>query len=77
MKENCLISIIGPGVMAEAFIGGLLRNHVTAPEGIVISGPRQERVDQLHEKFGVQPFTDNALAVKDAENAGIEEEDPT
>ncbi|MEL7644258.1 MAG: NAD(P)-binding domain-containing protein, partial [bacterium] len=67
MKEKWVISIIGPGVMAEAFIGGLLRNHVTAPEGIVISGPRQERVDQLHEKFGVQPFTDNALAVKDAE----------
>lgn len=67
MKENCFISIIGPGVMAEGFIGGLLRNHVTAPEAIIVSGPRPERVEQLHEKYGVQPFTDNALAVKNAE----------
>ncbi len=67
MKDNCGISIIGPGVMAEAFIGGLLRNHVATPESIIVSGPRSERVEELREKYGVIPYTDNALAVQDAE----------
>lgn len=66
MKDNCGISIIGPGVMAEAFIGGLLRNHVATPESIIVSGPRSERVEELREKYGVIPYTDNALAVQDA-----------
>jgi len=66
VKDNCGISIIGPGVMAEAFIGGLLRNHVATPESIFVSGPRSERVEELREKYGVIPYTDNALAVQDA-----------
>lgn len=53
--------------MAEAFIGGLLRNHVATPESIIVSGPRSERVEELREKYGVIPYTDNALAVQDAE----------
>ena len=67
MKDNCIISIIGPGVMAEAFIGGLLRKKVAVPESIIVSGPRTDRVEQLHEKYGVKAYTDNAEAVKEAE----------
>lgn len=61
------IAIIGPGVMAEAILSGLLRSALTTPEHICVSGPRLERVAELHERYGVHPQTDNALAVADAE----------
>ncbi len=61
------IAIIGPGVMAEAILSGLLRSALTTPEHICVSGPRLERVSELHERYGVHPQTDNALAVADAE----------
>ena len=40
---NKKIAFIGPGVMAEAVIGGLLRKKLAKPENIIASGPREER----------------------------------
>jgi len=57
------IAIIGPGVMAEAIIGGLLRKAVTTPDCIIASGPSVTRVEELQANYGLQPFTDNAAAV--------------
>lgn len=65
--ENLKIAFIGPGVMAEAMIAGLIRNDVAEAELILASGPRQERVDFLHSRYGVQGLTDNAEAASQAD----------
>jgi len=67
MDQKPSIAIIGPGVMAEAIIGGLLRNGLTSPSRICTSGPRQARVQELRERYGVTPFTDNAQAATGAD----------
>lgn len=67
MNVNPTIAIIGSGVMGEAIISGLIRNEVTLPDNIRVSDTRQERVNELHSSFGVSPFTDNALAVSQAD----------
>lgn len=54
------ITFIGPGVMAEAIIAGLLRKNLAIPENITASGPREGRGAELHAKFGVNATTDNA-----------------
>jgi pyrroline-5-carboxylate reductase len=61
---NKTIAFIGPGAMAEAMFSGLIRQNLASPEHLLVSGPRIERGEQLHEKYGVLPFTDNAAAAK-------------
>jgi pyrroline-5-carboxylate reductase len=61
------ITFIGPGVMAEAMIAGLLHKKLAQPENIIISGPREERSEQLHKKYGIKTTTDNALAASQAD----------
>src|SRR5512139_249967 len=70
MEESMLnkkIAFIGPGVMAEAVIAGLLRKKLAKPENIVASGPREERGTELHQKYGIQATTDNAYAASHAD----------
>lgn len=67
MSSTPSITIIGPGVMAEAVIGGLIRNQVTAPSRITAAGPRQERGDELIQRYGVRFTTDNPASVSNAE----------
>lgn len=67
MFENKKIAFIGPGMMAQAMIAGLARNNVAPAENILASGPRQERVNELRERYNIQPFTDNAEAVRSAD----------
>ena len=66
MLEN-KITFIGSGAMAEAMISGLLRQKLAKPENLRASDTRVERVEELHEKYGVVPFTDNNLAVEHAD----------
>ncbi len=61
------IVIIGPGVMGEAMIAGLLRQNLVASENILSSGPRIERGDELREKYGIQVTTDNIAAAARAD----------
>jgi pyrroline-5-carboxylate reductase len=61
------ITFIGPGVMAEAMIAGLIRQELAKPENILASGPRENRGDKLHEKYGIQATTDNAKAASNAD----------
>lgn len=67
MSEPATIAIIGPGAMAEAIIAGLLRKEITTPDHILASGPRKERVDELHSRFGIRPYTDNRAAASQAD----------
>ena len=61
------IAFIGPGVMAEAMIAGLLNKKLAKPENIIASGPREERGVELHKKHGIKVTTDNASAVQGAD----------
>jgi pyrroline-5-carboxylate reductase len=61
------IAFIGPGVMAEAMIAGLLNQKLAKPENITASGPRAERGAELHRKHGIRASTDNAAAVHEAD----------
>jgi pyrroline-5-carboxylate reductase len=67
MFKDKKITFIGPGMMAQAMISGLVRNKVIQPGQILASGPRQERVDELAERYGVQAYTDNAAAAEQAD----------
>ena len=64
---NKKIAFIGPGVMAEAMIAGLLRKKLAKPENITASGPREERGTELQKKYGIQTTTDNASAASQAD----------
>ncbi len=48
--------------MAEAMIRGLLRGGDFAPSEITASGPREERMQELRERFGITATTDNLAA---------------
>jgi len=61
------IAFIGSGAMAEAMISGLLRHKLARPENLYASDTRIERVEALHKKYGVEPFTDNNRAANHAE----------
>ena len=53
------IGFIGAGNMAEALIRGLVRgDHVPAGR-IVASGPRRDRLDELHERYKIDVTVDN------------------
>jgi len=52
------IGFVGAGNMAEALIGGLLKAEV-APRDVYASAPRQERVDELARRLGIQTTTSN------------------
>ncbi len=64
MLNDVRITFIGPGVMAEAMLSGLLKNNMIPPKNILTSGPSKERVQDLHERYGVRPFTDNNKAAE-------------
>ena len=61
------IAFIGPGVMAEAMIAGLLRQKLAKPENLIAAGPREERGEELHKKYKIQVTTDNASAASDVD----------
>ena len=67
MFDNRKIAFIGPGVMAEAIIGGLIRQQVARPDALLVAGPRLEKVERLRDSCGIIPFTNNAEAARKAD----------
>ncbi len=67
LLEHSKITFIGAGVMAEAMISGLIRNQLAEGSSLLASDPRQERVDFLANRYGIQPFTDNQVAACQAD----------
>jgi pyrroline-5-carboxylate reductase len=65
--DNLRITFIGPGVMAEAMISGLLKKKLIVPKNIIASGPYEHEVNYLKEKYNVQPYLDNNAAVSQAD----------
>jgi pyrroline-5-carboxylate reductase len=66
MFEGERFALVGPGVMAEAMLNGLLFRAGVGPRSLVASGPRPERLKELAEHYGVGTTTDNRAAVADA-----------
>jgi pyrroline-5-carboxylate reductase len=66
MLKDLKITFIGPGVMAEAMLSGIIKNKLTAPENILVSGPLEDRNEYLNNKYGVMTYSDNNEAVKHA-----------
>jgi pyrroline-5-carboxylate reductase len=64
MDSGTKIAFIGPGVMAEAMIAGLVKNGLAAAESIVVSGPNLARVEEFGERYHVGFVTDNAAAAE-------------
>jgi len=67
MLKNKKIAFIGPGVMAEAMLSGIIHNKLTDPTNILASGPIEERNEDLKKKFKIQTFTDNNRAAEIAD----------
>lgn len=61
------IAFIGPGAMGEAMIAGLIRQDVAPADALIAAGPRQKRLDQLTEIYGVRGTTANAEAASTAD----------
>src|SRR5512133_1270994 len=64
---NKKITFIGPGVMAEAMIAGLLHKKLAKPENITASGPEEDRGEELNKKYGIKVTTDNTAAAANAD----------
>jgi pyrroline-5-carboxylate reductase len=64
---NKKIAFIGPGVMAEAMIAGLLHKKLAKPDNIIAAGPRQERGDDLEKKYRIQTSLENESAASHAD----------
>ena len=61
------IAFLGPGVMAEAMVSGLIGRAGMAPEQLTLSGPRLERLEELHRRHGVRTVSDNREAASEAD----------
>ncbi len=67
MLDHQKIAFIGPGVMAEAMIAGLIRQKMANPQDLIAAGPRPERLEELKGKYGICATLDNAEAARQAD----------
>src|SRR3954451_10038331 len=56
------IAILGGGKIGESLLSGLLSAGWRKPEEIVVTGRRQERIDELAERYGVETTLSNTDA---------------
>jgi pyrroline-5-carboxylate reductase len=61
------IAFLGTGNMAEAIIKGLLRAGIARPEGIIGTGRRAERLEELKRVYGIRTTQDNLAAAREAD----------
>ncbi len=67
MNANTQIAIIGPGVMGEAVIAGIIHRSIASPQQITAAGPEQHRLDELCARYGIRALRDNAEAARNAD----------
>lgn len=63
--SSLTIGFMGGGNMAAALIKGMLHAKVVAPENVIVSDVKKERLEQLHRAHGVRVTTDNHALVRD------------
>ncbi|MFQ5593276.1 MAG: pyrroline-5-carboxylate reductase [Anaerolineae bacterium] len=67
MLRQTKLAFVGSGNMGEAMIKGVLHRELVTPEYIIASDPRQGRIEELAERYGIHVTSDNAHAVATAE----------
>jgi len=60
------VAVLGAGTIGEALISGLLSGGWRNPDEIVATGRREERIEELREKLGIEATLSNADAVAGA-----------
>src|SRR5262245_1894166 len=60
------VAILGAGKIGESLLSGLLSDGWRTADEIVVTGRREERVQELNERYGVHGTTSNAEAVASA-----------
>jgi pyrroline-5-carboxylate reductase len=61
------IAFIGPGVMAEAMIIGILNQELAKPASLIVAGPEVDRNEFLTQKYHVRATTSNTEAAGQAD----------
>ncbi|HVF48396.1 MAG TPA: pyrroline-5-carboxylate reductase [Pyrinomonadaceae bacterium] len=56
------LAFVGCGVMGESMIAGLVRKDLVEPANLSASHPRENRRDELVQKYGISALADNAPA---------------
>ena len=64
--RNERLAFIGCGAMAEAMVKGLLVQELVSPEQIVASNPREDRVQELVDRYAIRATTSNREAASGA-----------
>jgi pyrroline-5-carboxylate reductase len=64
--RNEQLAFIGCGAMAEAMVRGLLAKELVTPEQIVASNPREQRVQDLIDRYAIRATTSNRDAASGA-----------
>lgn len=67
MLKDIRIAFVGSGVMAEAFLQGLLKKQLIDADRVVCADPYEARGRELHERFGVHVTTSNREAITSAD----------
>ncbi len=62
-----IIGFIGSGNMAEALLRGIISAKLYAPQDVLISDIRKDRLDYLKEEYGVTPTADNVELTSQAD----------
>lgn len=73
-RNELKLAFIGCGVMGESMAAGLLREGVVEAKRIAASHPRENRRDELREKYGIEVYASNAevaRAVAGQENSAV------
>jgi pyrroline-5-carboxylate reductase len=60
------MAIVGIGKLGESLLGGLLAAGLVPPRDVVVTARHQERLDQIHERWGVKGTRRNDQAVRGA-----------
>ena len=66
MAEGRRVAILGAGTIGESLLAGLLSGGWREPREVIVTGRRQERLDELVQRYGVEATLSNAEAVADA-----------
>ncbi len=66
MLNNKTIGFIGAGNMAETLLSGLISSNQSKPENIICSDVRQDRLEELKERYAIQTELDNKTAIQSA-----------
>jgi pyrroline-5-carboxylate reductase len=65
-SDNRRLAVLGAGRIGESLISGLIRSGWREPAEIVATGRREERTQELAERYGVETTLANAEAVAGA-----------